>query len=139
MAGKPITRAWEVKVEQFGVVRVLERVSYGDTMGHIAQSIGVSRWFLSTFLNKDRYVVSALHLCRALAAGCRLDMCPEVEGGHDVRAWVAAAQGRAVEASRALLDKYQSQPERQRSPAMQKFLADLARFSGPTPRGGGAQ
>ena len=91
MAGKPISRAYAALIEKVGISTILDKVANGETMGSIASGIGVSRWFLSTYLNRDTYVADALNLCRAHAAHKRLAAHPKEMGGREARQWVADA------------------------------------------------
>ncbi len=91
MAGKPISRAYAALIDKVGISTILDKVANGETMGAIAQSIGVSRWFLSTYLNRDDYVSDALDMCRAQAAQKRLAAHPKGMGGREARQWVADA------------------------------------------------
>jgi|SRR6185369_2204397 len=81
MAGKVISRAYNEKIEEVGIFSILERVESGDTLQTIAKSLGMSRPFLSTALNRDRTTAEALCIARAIAATKRLAAHPE-QGGQ---------------------------------------------------------
>jgi len=68
MAGRPILRAYLEQVENLGVQNILNRISEGDSIAAVARSMGVSRSFLSTFLNSTAEGVECLALARELAA-----------------------------------------------------------------------
>jgi hypothetical protein len=54
MPGRAISIAFRGKIEEVGIFTILERVEKGDALQNIAKSLGMSRPFLSTFLNRDR-------------------------------------------------------------------------------------
>jgi hypothetical protein len=88
LAGKVISSAYREKIEEFGVFSILERVESGDTLQNIAKSLGMSRPFLSTFLNRDRFTAEALCIARAMAAATRLAAHPEKGGQLGARKWL---------------------------------------------------
>ena len=91
MAGQPIRRAYEAKIEKIGIQNILQRVEDGENLKTIAEALGMSRTFLSTYLNRDAYTADALHLCRALAARARLAAYPMGVGRSGVRHWIENA------------------------------------------------
>jgi hypothetical protein len=88
MAGRAISSAYREKIEEVGVFSILERVESGDTLRNIAKSLGMSRPFLSTFLNRDRVTAEALCIARAMAATKRLAMHPGKGGQLGARKWL---------------------------------------------------
>jgi hypothetical protein len=88
MAGKVISTAYREKIEEVGVFSILERVKSGDTLQNIAKSMGMSRPFLSTFLNRDRYTAEALCIARAIAATKRLTAHPGEGEQLGARKWL---------------------------------------------------
>ena len=88
MAGKVISRAYREKIQEVGIFSILDRVERGDTLRNIAKSLGMSRPFLSTALNRDRVTAEALCIARAIGALNRLAACPEKGGQLDARKWL---------------------------------------------------
>jgi hypothetical protein len=72
MAGKPISRIYETRILDYGVAKIFDRVENGETLKDIATSLGMSRGWLSTFLNQDPCAGECLALARANAAYKRL-------------------------------------------------------------------
>lgn len=85
MAGKHVSQAYIARICDYGIGRVFERVENGETIKSIAVSLGMSRAFLSTFLNKDHVSAELLALCRVVAAHRRLAAHPEGEGRPEAR------------------------------------------------------
>ena len=96
MAGRPIKRAYEAKIAEVGIEQMLSRVESGESIKDIAASLGMSRPFLSGFLNRDPLTADALCLARALAAQKRIAS-REREGDPGAERWIrkvhAAATG----------------------------------------------
>ncbi|GEM_PF-4607994 len=68
MAGKPISRMYEDRIFAYGVEKIYDRVENGETIKAIALDLGMSRGWLSTYLNHDDSAAELLALCRAKAA-----------------------------------------------------------------------
>lgn len=138
MAGKPITRAYTALVDKVGISNILDRVANGETMGVIAASIGVSRWFLSTYLNKDDFVADALDMCRAQAAQKRLAAHPKGVGSREARRWVAEAPALHLAALKAIRSQDRGETERKpdagvgRVAALKAFRHEEPTFSAGT-------
>jgi hypothetical protein len=87
MAGRPIKRAYEAKIAAVGIEQMLSRVESGESIKDIAASLGMSRPFLSAFLNRDPLTADALCLARALAAQNRIAS-REREGDPGAERWI---------------------------------------------------
>jgi hypothetical protein len=94
MASKRISQEYIERIRAYGMERVFERVESGETVGSIAVSLGMSRGFLSTYLNKDPFSSDLLILCRAVAAYRRLAAHPEGHGRPEARSY--AVDGPAI-------------------------------------------
>jgi hypothetical protein len=123
--GKSISRAYRGKIEEVGIFCILERVEKGDTLQNIAKSLGMSRPFLSTFLNRDRVTAEALCIARARAAAKRLEALSEKGGQPGARKWLENAPGLHLA---ALKERHGENnialPERE-APYMDRLTANL--------------
>jgi hypothetical protein len=69
MAGQKITREYIARIEKAGgVAAVLDRVAGGETLGTIARRLGMSRSFLSGYMNSEPPSKEALRLARLASA-----------------------------------------------------------------------
>ena len=68
MAGKPITRTYLARIEAADISEIYNQVAQGKKIAAIAATIGVSRAFLSLFLNSTPESKEALVLAREAAA-----------------------------------------------------------------------
>ena len=68
MAGKPITRTYLARIEAADISEIFNQVAQGKKIAVIAATIGVSRAFLSLFLNSTPESKEALALAREAAA-----------------------------------------------------------------------
>ncbi len=68
MAGQPITRTYLARIEAADISEIYNQVAQGKKIAAIAATIGVSRAFLSMFLNSTPESKEALALAREAAA-----------------------------------------------------------------------
>jgi hypothetical protein len=67
MAGQPITRAFLEKIEREDVSSILNRIADGESIAAIAGTIGVSRAFLSAYMNSTPTGREAVGIAREIA------------------------------------------------------------------------
>ncbi len=68
MAGQPVTRTYLSRIEAADIAEIYNQVAQGKKIAAIAATIGVSRAFLSMFLNSTPESKEALTLAREAAA-----------------------------------------------------------------------
>jgi hypothetical protein len=68
MAGQPITRTYLARIEAADIAEIYNQVANGKKIAAIAATIGVSRAFLSMYLNSSPESKEALALAREAAA-----------------------------------------------------------------------
>jgi hypothetical protein len=69
MAAQKITREYIARIEKAGgVAAVLDRVAGGETLGTIARGLGMSRSFLSGYMNSEPTGKEALRVARLASA-----------------------------------------------------------------------
>lgn len=77
MPGQPKTRALKSKIREFGVERVFDLHSNGETISLIATKIGVERQVLAKFISKPEYSAQ-LEEARRLAADAKVELNSEL-------------------------------------------------------------
>jgi len=97
MPGQPITRSYLEKIEQADISSILNQIAEGYRISEIAPAIGVSRAFLSTYLNSTSIGRESLAVAREIAQRARKHgrtsrMCVPIADGkrEQVRGWLMA-------------------------------------------------
>src|ERR1700676_1910183 len=97
MAGQPITRSYLEKIEQADISKILNQIAEGYRISDIAPAIGVSRAFLSTYLNSTGIGRESLAVAREMAQmkrkhGRTSRLCVPVADGkrEQVQGWLMA-------------------------------------------------
>jgi len=97
MAGQPITRTHLERIEQADIGSILDQLAEGYRISEIAPQLGVSRAFLSTYLNSTTDGREALAVAREIAQRARKHgrtsrLCaPLADAKHDqVQGWITA-------------------------------------------------
>lgn len=98
MASKHISQAYIARICDYGIGRILERIETGETVKSVAVSLGMSRGFLSTFMNKDPFTADTLALCRAIAAQRRLATHADGVGRPEAREYATSGPAMHLEA-----------------------------------------